>query len=82
MLREDLKTMQTVPLRDAIVFGQPFAPTLIDNLAFVYLNVPNTAEVIHDTNAIFIEFDGKKYVDVSQQVRSGSKRVTFFSARP
>lgn len=82
MLREDMKTMQAAPLRDAIVAGQPFAPTLIDTLAFIYLNVPSSAEISLDTNAVFIEFDGQKYVNVSQQVRFGSKRVNFFSARP
>lgn len=82
MLREDMKTMQTAPLRKAIVAGQPFSPTLIDNLAFVYLNMSDSVEAALDPNAMFIEFDGQKYVDVSQQVRSGSKRVNFFSVRP
>jgi len=82
MSREDMKTMQAAPLRDAIVAGQPIAPTLIDGLAFIYLNVPDSPEIALDPNAMFIEFDGQKYVDVSQQMRSGSKRVSFFSARP
>jgi len=82
MLREDLKTMQAAPLRNAIVAGQPFPPTLIDNLAFVYLNMPDSVEAALDPNAMFIEFDGQKFVDVSQQVRSGSKKINLFSVRP
>lgn len=82
MLREDLETMQTAPLRNALVAGQPFAPTLINNLAFLYLNVPDSVEVALDSNAVFVEFDGRQYVDVSQQVKSGSKKVSFFSDRP
>ena len=70
VLREDMK--QIAPLRDAV------APMLVDGLAFMYLNRPNSAEIVLDPNAMFIEYDGEKYVDVSLQVKSGSKRVNFF----
>ncbi|MGC2457318.1 MAG: hypothetical protein WA435_04945 [Gallionellaceae bacterium] len=82
MLREDLATMQAVPLRPIIVGGQARLPTLIGDLAYVYLNVPDDIAVARDPNAVFIEFDGQKYIDVTQQVHSGSKKVNFFSDRP
>ncbi|CAN5150370.1 hypothetical protein BH11PSE11_BH11PSE11_06660 [soil metagenome] len=82
MLREDEKTMQIAPLLNATVAGHAFVPTYIGNLAFFYLNVPGTPDVAFDQNAVFIEFDGKKYIDVTREIRSGSRKVQFFSARP
>lgn len=82
MLRGDLATMRAAPLRPILVGGRARLPTLIGDLAYVYLNVPDDIAVARDPNAVFIEFDGQKYIDVTQQVHSGSKKVKFFSDRP
>ncbi len=82
LLREDVASMQIAPLRHHMVGGKVKAPTLIGNLAYVYLNVPDDSAVARDPNAVFLEFDGNKFNDVTQQVHSGLKKIRFYSDRP
>lgn len=82
VLREDLEAMRIAPLQYMTLGGQAIAPTLIDTLAYVFLTIPNADAVSRDANAVFIEFDGTRFVDVSQQVRSGEKKVNFFDDHP
>lgn len=82
LLRDDLGFTKIAPLQNVIMAGQPVAPTLIDSLAYVYLKIPDIDAVATDPNAMFFEFDGNRFVDVSQQIRSGVKKVYFFDDRP
>jgi hypothetical protein len=62
--------------------GKPYPPLAVGNLAYYYLNVPDRPEVRDDPAATFYAWEGDKFVDVTDAVRSRRRAVKFFNNRP
>jgi hypothetical protein len=70
------------PLETLLVAGKPFEPLPVGNLMYQYLNVPDTAAVRDDPRASFYAWDGARFLDVTEEIRTRGREVRFFDIRP
>jgi len=83
VLREDIHKIEMQPLLNTSG-GKDLFPSVVGDLAYFYCNFPKGDEIVRDEKAIFFEFlpEEKRFVDVTESVRSGIKKVRFFNDRP
>jgi hypothetical protein len=70
------------PLETILFGGRPFPPLAISNLSYYYLKAGDAARSVADPRAIFYAYDGKRFVDVTRDVREGRRTVHFYDNRP
>jgi hypothetical protein len=70
------------PLRVLEYRGKPIPWISVDGLEVAYLNLDADIDARKIQGAYFLEYREGKFVDVSAQVRDGSRPVRFFNARP
>jgi hypothetical protein len=78
----DPRKMRSVaPLEVIASGGQPYPPLRVCNMAVYFLRIPDGDAVRLDPGASFFEFDGKRFVEVTDSVRDGRRPVRFFDNR-
>jgi hypothetical protein len=70
------------PLEIIRMGGKPFEPLRLGNLTYYYLRIPDSQAVRSDPNATFLAFAGGRFVDVTAEVRAGTRKPKFFDNRP
>ncbi|HXM76695.1 MAG TPA: hypothetical protein VN971_07965, partial [Thermoanaerobaculia bacterium] len=70
------------PLEIMSFGGKPYPPLAVGNLAYYYVNVTDRPEVRDDPAATFYAWEGGKFVDITDDVRSRRRTVKFFNNRP
>jgi hypothetical protein len=70
------------PLQTVMVQGRAFPPLRVANLAYYYLEVPDSPEVIDDPRALFLGYEGMRFVDVTREVRERRRALQFRQVRP
>ena len=70
------------PLEVMRFAGKPYPPLRVGNLEYFYLNAENVPELGAEPRATFYSFDGARFVDVTEDVRSGRRIVPFYNNRP
>jgi hypothetical protein len=85
VLKEDAGKMEMKPLRNMRVRGgEEFAPSAAGDYVHFYFTFPDGNEIVKDPKAVFLEFltGEERFVDVTESVRAGRRRVRFFNDRP
>ena len=59
-----------------------FTTVQVGNLAVYYLRIPDSDAVRRDPGSRFFEFDGQRFVEVTDAVRDGRRQVRFYDNRP
>ena len=84
VLKEDVGSIEIQPLRNLRRRGKEVPPTGVGEFVHYYLVFPGGDEIVKDPKAIFFEFVPleKRFIDVTEKVRAGTKKVPFFNDRP
>jgi hypothetical protein len=84
VLKEDVGSIEIQPLRNLRRRGKEVPPTVVGDFAHFYLVFPGGVEIAKDPRAVFFEFlaKEKRFIDVTEKVRAGTKKVPFFNDRP
>ncbi len=84
VLKEDIEKIKTAPLCNMKFRGKDFPPLVVGRLAYFYFIFPDSDEIVTDERAIFLEFSSeeKRFIDITEKVRSGRKKIRFFNDRP
>jgi hypothetical protein len=84
VLKEDVRSIEIQPLRNLRRRGKEVPPTVVGEFAHFYLVFPGGDEIVKDPRAVFFEFVPleEKFIDVTEKVRAGTKKVPFFNDRP
>ncbi len=81
-LADHRKLRDVAPLEVISSRGKPYPPLQVGNMAVYYLRIPDSDAVRQDPNSRFFEFDGRRFVEVTDAVREGRRPVRFLDNRP
>jgi hypothetical protein len=81
-IAEHRKLGSVEPLEVITSRGRPYPPLQVGNLAIYYLRIPDSDAVRQDLSSRFFEFDGQRFVEVTEAVRDGRRPVRFYDNRP
>lgn len=79
---DNRKVRDVSPLEVIRSQGKPYEPLQVGNMSVYYLRIPDSDAVRQDPLATFLAYDGKRFTDVTAEVRSGARPVKFFDNRP
>jgi hypothetical protein len=84
VLKEDVRSIEIQPLRNMRRRGNEVPPTVVGDFAHFYFVFPDGDEIAKDPKAVFFAYSAeeRRFIDVTEKVRTGTRKVPFFNDRP
>jgi len=70
------------PLSMMVFAGKPYLPLRVGNLEYFYLTAVDAPAIVASRESTFYAWDGARFANVTELVRSGRRHVAFYDNRP